>query len=123
MDFFMVEVWTANGFTRFQMLFVIDLSTRRVEITGITTTPHGALVDRVLIRQIDDSVGFLRYHKYLIHDRDPTFTKTMIKMLPSAGAKSIKLPPKSPNLNPYAERSVRSIKHEFLDRGIRESGM
>jgi len=118
MDFFTVEVWTAKGLTRFHVLFVIVLSTRRVEIAGISSTPHGAWVERVLRRQLDDFDGFLTNHKYLIHDRDPLFTKSMIEMLASAGIKSVKLPPKSPNLNAYAERFVRSIKHECLNRII-----
>ena len=118
MDFFSVEVWTAKGLTRFHVLFVIDLSTRRVEIAGINSSPYGAWVEQVLRRQLDDFDGFLRNHKYLIHDRDPLFTRSMIDMLALAGVKSIKLPPMSPNLNAYAERFVRSIKHECLDRII-----
>lgn len=118
MDFFTVEVWTRKGLTQIHVLFVIDLSTRRVEIAGISSAPHGAWVEQVLRRQIDDFDGFLRNHKFLIHDRDPLFTKSMAEMLASAGVKSIKLPPKSPNLNAYAERFVRSIKSECLDRII-----
>jgi len=118
MDFFTVEVWTAKGLTRFYVLFVIDLSTRRVEIAGISCTPHGAWVERVLKRMTDDFDGFLRNHKYLIHDRDPLFTISMIEMLATTGVQSIRLPPKSPNLNAYAERFVRSIEHECLDRII-----
>lgn len=118
MDFFTVEVWTRKGLTRFHVLFVIDLSTRRVEVAGISSAPHGAWVEQVLRRQLDDFDGFLRNHKYLIHDRDPLFTKLVIEMLASAGVKSVKLPPKSPNLNAYAERFVRSIMHECFDRII-----
>jgi len=116
MDFFTVEVWTAKGLTRLHVLFVIDLCTRRVEIAGISSAPHGAWVERTLRRQLDDFDGFLRNHNYLIHDRDPLFTKSMIEMLASGGVKSVKLPPKSPNLNAYAERFVRSIKQECLNR-------
>ena len=118
MDFFTVEVWTAKGLTRFYVLFVIDLPTRRVEIAGISSSPHGAWVERALRLQLDDFDGYLRNHKYLIHDLDPLFTKAMIEMLASTGIKSIRLPPKSPNLNAYAERFVRSIKHECLNRII-----
>jgi len=100
------------------VLFVIDLSTRRVEIAGISSTPHGTWVERVLKRMTDDFDGFLRNHKYRIHARNPLFTKSMIEMLCSSGVESIKLPPKSPNLNAYAERFVRSIKHECLNRII-----
>jgi putative transposase len=41
-DFFTVEVWTARGLTRFAVLFVIDLATRRVEIAGILPEPDSA---------------------------------------------------------------------------------
>jgi hypothetical protein len=39
-----VEVWTAGGLTRFAVLFVIDLATRRVEIAGILPEPDSAWV-------------------------------------------------------------------------------
>lgn len=118
MDFFTVEVWTRKGLTRFHVLFVIDLATRRVEIVGISDRPYGDWVCNALRQQLDGFDGFLRHHKHLIHDRDPLFTQAMIDMLGAYGIKSIKLPPKSPNLNAYAERFVRSIKHECLNRII-----
>src|SRR5450631_20 len=54
----------------------------------------------------------------LIHDRDPLFTAQFLSTLAQAGTKSVKLPPRSPNLNSYAERFVRSIKEGCLDRMI-----
>jgi len=56
--------------------------------------------------------------RYLIHDRDPLFTAEFLSMLADAGVKSVRLPPRSPNLNAYAERFVRSIKESCLDRMI-----
>ncbi len=100
------------------MLFVIDLSTRRVEIAGISDRPYGAWVERVLRCMLDDFDGFLHPHRYLIRDRDPLFTKAVDELLRSAGVIPVKLPPRSPNLNAYAERFVRSIKSECLDRLI-----
>ncbi|RNC81395.1 MAG: hypothetical protein ED559_06270 [Phycisphaera sp.] len=117
-DFFTVEAWTSKGLTRYHVLFVIDLSTRRVEIAGISGTPHGAWVERVMRRLLDDFDGFLLPHRHLIRDRDPLFTKAVDELLRSAGVEPIKLPPRSPNLNAYAERFVRSIKSECLDRII-----
>ena len=58
MDFFTVEVWTAKGLTRFHVLFLIDLCTRRVEIAGMSSTPHGAWVERVLRRSLMTLMGF-----------------------------------------------------------------
>jgi len=118
MDFFTVETWTLKGLTRFHALFVIDLATRRVEIVGISAQPHGEWVRNVVRRQLDGFDGFLRHHTHLIHDRDPLFTQAMVDMLSVCGVQSVKLPPRSPNLNAYAERFVRSIKHECLNRII-----
>ena len=47
-DFFSVEVWTAGGLTRFAVLFVMDLATRRVEIAGIVREPDSAWVSSAL---------------------------------------------------------------------------
>ena len=49
-----------------------------------------------------------------IHDRDPLFTREFRKLLESSGVKTVRLPARSPNLNAYAERFVRSIKSECL---------
>lgn len=118
MDFFTVEAWTLKGLKRFHVLFVIDLATRRVEIVGVTDRPNGKWVCNMLRRQLDDFDGFLRHHTHLIHDRDPLFTQAMADILGACGVQPIKLPPRSPNLNAYAERFVRSIKHECLNRLI-----
>ena len=68
-DFFTVEVWTATGLTRFAVLFVIDLATRRVEIAGIGSEPDGAWVTECG-RQITDPIeGCLRGKSLLRHDR------------------------------------------------------
>src|SRR5260370_25757344 len=68
-------------------------------------------------RNLTDGVdGFLRGMRYVIHDRDPLFTREFRELLRSAGVKSIKLPAHSPDLNAYAERFVLSIKSECLNK-------
>ncbi len=117
-DFFTVEAWTLRGLVRYHVFFVIDLSTRRVTIAGITDQPNGEWVTRVTRSLVDGFDGFLLKHLYLIHDRDPLFTGQFQSLLRSAGVEPVKLPPRSPNLNAYAERSVRSIKEECLSKII-----
>src|SRR5262249_21176321 len=56
--------------------------------------------------------------KYLIHDRDPLYTKEFLSIIAGCGIEPIKLPPRSPNLNAYAERFVRIIKESCLERMI-----
>ena len=66
----------------------------------------------------DAEDGFLLGTRYLIHDRDPLFTREFRQILGSAGVKTVKLPARSPDLNAYAERFVRSIREECLSRVI-----
>jgi len=117
-DFFSVEIWTPRGLIRYWVLFVIDLPTRRIEIVGMSDTPCGSWTEHAFRSLIDDFDGFLIGKRYLIHDRDPLFTAALNSLLTSAGIQPIRLPPRSPNLNAYAERFVRSIKEECLDQMI-----
>jgi putative transposase len=55
---------------------------------------------------------------YLIHDRDGKYCPTFQHIIDAAGVKRVPLPPRSPNLNAYAERWVRSVKEECLSRLI-----
>jgi len=117
-DFFTIEVWTAKGLQRFIVLFLIDLSTRRVQVAGISAVANGLWMNQ-LARNLTDSVdGLLIGKRYLIHDRDPLFTHEFLSTLKVVGIESVKLPPRSPNLNAYAERFVRSIKQSCLQRLI-----
>src|ERR1700687_3391564 len=117
-DFFTVEVWTRRGLQRFIVLFFIELSTRKVEIAGIAAAANGLWM-RQIGRNLTDAVdGILNGERYLIHDRDPLFTTEFLDMVTDVGVKSVKLPPRSPNLNAHAERFVRSIKESCLERMI-----
>jgi len=117
-DFFTVEVGTAKGLQRFLVLFFIELSSRRVEIGGISPVANGFWMTQIA-RNLTDSVdGLLMGKRYLIHDRDPLFPDEFLRTLKAAGIQSVKLPPRSPNLNAQAERFVRSIKESCLERMI-----
>jgi transposase InsO family protein len=117
-DFFTVEVWTQRGLQRFIVLFFIELSTRKVEIAGTAAVANGLWMSQIG-RNLTDAVnGILNGKRYLIHDRDPLFTSEFLEMLADFGVKSVKLPPRSPNLNAYAERFVRTIKESCLERMI-----
>lgn len=117
-DFFNVEVLTLQGLVRHSVLFAIDLKTRSVHVVCIARDPHGALMAQ-MARNLTDAVdGFLVGRRYLIHDRDPLFTAQFRSILKQGGVTSVRLPSRSPNLNAYAERFVRSIKSECLRRVI-----
>jgi transposase InsO family protein len=117
-DFFTVEVVTWRGLVRYFVLFVIDLESRRVEIAGITATPNGDWMQQVARNMVDCEDGFLVNCRHLIHDRDPLFTHAFAGTLRRAGINPVKLPVRSPNLNAYAERFVRSAKSECVGQVI-----
>ena len=117
-DFFTVEVWTRSGLQRLMILFFIELSTRRVQLGGIARCPNGFWMGQIARNITDCEDGFLKKNRYLIHDRDPLYTKDFVSLLNQSGIHSVKLPPRSPNLNAYAERFVRSIKEDCLKRMV-----
>jgi transposase InsO family protein len=66
----------------------------------------------------DAESGILTGKRYLIHDRDPLFTDDFTKILAASGVKTVKLPPRAPNLNAHAERFVRTAKESCLEHMI-----
>ena len=70
-------------------------------------------VGRNLVDAVD---GFLLGKTHLILDRDPVFTDQFRRLLRDSGVEVLRLPPKSPNLNAYAERFVGSIRRECLSK-------
>src|SRR5438093_1492745 len=117
-DFFTIEVWTRSGLQRFVILFFMELSTRRVEIGGIASRANGLWMTQIARNLTDDIDGFFKGKRYLIHDRDPLYTREFLSMLDEHGIESVKLPPRSPNLNAHAERFVRTIKESCTERMI-----
>ena len=89
-----------------------------MEIGGVARRANGLWMSQVARNLSDAEEGFLTGKRYLIHDRDPLFTAEFLEILKSTGVQSVKLPPRSPNLNAHAERFVRTIKESCLERMI-----
>jgi putative transposase len=117
-DFLTAEVWTTRGLVTHYLLFVISLADRVVDIAGITTRPDEAWMLQAGRNLIDSESGAMRWKGYLILDRDTKYTDQFRRLIRGSGTNVIRLPPQSPNLNAYAERFVRSIKYECLNRMI-----
>ena len=117
-DFFSVEVLTLRGLVTYYVLFFIHLESRKIEIAGITANPHEVWMRQIARNVTMDEWGFLRNCRYLIHDRDTKYTESFRTVIESGQVKPIKLPARSPNLNAYAERWVRSVKEECLSNLI-----
>ena len=73
-DFFAVEVWSLKGLLIFYVLFVIDLSTLRICICGMTTHPDESWMLQMSRNLLDPQAGFLRNKKHLIVDRDTKYS-------------------------------------------------
>ena len=117
-DFFTTEIWTWRGLVTYYTVFVIDLASRRVHIVG--STPHP---DELFMRQVGRTLTaaddrWLISHRILICDRDAKWSAPVRERLGDAGIRVVQTPFQAPNANAYAERFVRSIKHECLNRMI-----
>jgi hypothetical protein len=94
-DFFTIEAWTPRGLQRFIVLFLMELSTRKVEIAGVAPSPNGLWMNQIGRNLTDVVDGILKGKRYLIHDRDALFTTEFLQTLADSGVASVKLPPRS----------------------------
>jgi len=115
-DFFTAEVWTLGGLVTYDVLFFLHLGSRQVQVAGMTPHPNEAWMVQVARNVTMEEWGLLSPGQYLIHDRDTKFCAAFQQIINDAGVERVVLPPRSPNLNAYAERWIRSVKDEALSR-------
>jgi transposase InsO family protein len=121
-DFFTLELLVKRKLVRCTVFFVIELATRKVFFAPVQLQPDGAYMKQVARNLTDMEEGFLKGKRYLIHDRDPLYrTEGFHDILKQSGIKPVILPARSPDLNCYAERFVKSVKSECLDHLILSS--
>jgi putative transposase len=114
-DFFTTEVWTWRGLVTYYTVFAIDLASRRVQV--VASSPHpNDLFMRQVSRTLSAYDGPLGDHRVLICDRDRKWSQAVRQLLADAGVHVVQTPFQAPNANAHAERFVRSVKHECLDR-------
>jgi hypothetical protein len=117
-DFFTAEVLTLRGLVTYYVLFFIHLESRRVNIAGITVHPDERWMQQMARNVTMEGCGALRDCRYLLHDRDSKYTQSFRAIIASGRVEPLVLPARSPNLNSYAERWVRSVKEECLCKVI-----
>jgi putative transposase len=115
-EFFTAEVLTLRGLVTYYVLFFIHLESRRVDIAGIMVHPDEPWMKQIACNVTMEGWGALRDCRYLPHDRDTKFTRSFRAIIASGRVEPLALPVRSPNLNAYSERWVRSVK-EVLVQG------
>ena len=100
------------------VLFLMHLESRRVSLGGMTPYPDHQWMEQQARNATMEGWGFLRGCRYLLHDRDRKFCASFRELIESGSVETIRLPARSPNLNAFAERWVRSVKEECLSRLI-----
>jgi putative transposase len=117
-DFFTTEVWTWRGLVTYYTVFVIELATRRVQIVGSTASLDDAFMIQAGRTMTATDDGALARCRVLICDRDRKWSAPVRQLLEASAVRVVQTPFQAPNCNAHAERFVRSMKEECLNRVI-----
>src|SRR5882762_10008423 len=112
--------------------YVSHVGMRRGDVLRPLLPPVGNAADQLgwhhpaSDRSLDNADGSQQRRSYflrgapmsLLHDHDAKFCAAFDDVFASEGIECLTLPPRSPNLNEFAERWVRSVKEECLSKLI-----
>jgi putative transposase len=113
-DFFHVDC--AVTLQRLYCLFVMEVGSRYVHILGVTANPDGPWTTQQVHGLLTDLGDRAADFRFLVRDRAGQFTGAFDAVLAGAGIEAVKIPPRSPRANAYAERFVLTARTELIDR-------